>query len=104
MLYLDNKQKGGYMSNGNLKVVDGGNDVEKENRIVDYIKSLSALETEMEPYKEQKRDLKQNYVENGWLSKEEISAAVKAYRLMKSEVDLEQMRDFFELYSKTKVC
>mgnify|MGYP006406691605 CR=1 FL=1 len=43
-------------------------------------------------------------MENGWLSKEEISAAVKAFRLMKSEVDLEQMKDFFDLYARTKVC
>ena len=46
---------------------------EKENRITDYIKSLATIEEAMEPYKEQKRALKGNYVENGWLSKEEIS-------------------------------
>ncbi|MBW1717699.1 MAG: hypothetical protein JRJ77_18115 [Deltaproteobacteria bacterium] len=90
------------MTKGNLKVVES--EAIKEEKIVDYIKSLSALEEEMEPYKDQKRALKQNYIENGWLSKEEISSAVKAFRLMKSEVDLEQMKDFFELYSKTKVC
>jgi hypothetical protein len=90
------------MTKSSLKVVESAE--VKEEKIVDYIKSLSALEEEMEPYKEQKRALKQNYIENGWLSKEEISAAVKAFRLMKSEVDLEQMKDFFDLYSKTKVC
>ena len=90
------------MTKSNLKVVES--EAIKEEKIVDYIKSLSALEEEMEPYKEQKRALKQNYIENGWLSKEEISSAVKAFRLMKSEVDLEQMKDFFDLYSKTKVC
>jgi len=90
------------MTKGNLKVVES--EAIKEEKIVDYIKSLSALEEEMAPYKDQKRALKQNYIENGWLSKEEISSAVKAFRLMKSEVDLEQMKDFFELYSKTKVC
>tara|TARA_R110000824_G_scaffold28420_2_gene95499 strand:- start:1386 stop:1661 length:276 start_codon:yes stop_codon:yes gene_type:complete len=90
------------MTKSNLKVVES--EAIKEEKIVDYIKSLAALEEEMEPYKDQKRALKQNYIENGWLSKEEISSAVKAFRLMKSEVDLEQMKDFFELYSKTKVC
>ena len=90
------------MTKGNLKVVES--EAIKEEKIVDYIKSLAALEEEMEPYKDQKRALKQNYIENGWLSKEEISSAVKAFRLMKSEVDLEQMKDFFDLYSKTKVC
>ena len=90
------------MAKTNLKIVEDSS--KKEEKIVDYIKSLAALEKEMEPYKEQKRAMKQNYLENGWLSKEEISAAVKAFRLMKSEVDLEQMRDFFDLYERTKVC
>ena len=47
------------------------NTVNKENRITDYVKSLAAIEEAMEPYKEQKRALKANYVENGWLEKEE---------------------------------
>ena len=68
----------------------------KENRITDYVKSLAAIEEAMEPYKEQKRALKANYVENGWLEKDEISVAVKAYRLMKSDIDIEQLIDFYE--------
>ena len=47
-------------------------DTKKEEKIVDYIKSIKELEETMEPFKEQKRDLKKNYVENGWLTKEEI--------------------------------
>ena len=77
------------------------NTVNKENRITDYVKSLAAIEEAMEPYKEQKRDLKANYVENGWLEKEEISVAVKAYRLMKSDVDIEQLIDFYERVTNT---
>lgn len=90
----------------NLKVVPNSDQElaqKKEERIVDYIKSIKELEDAMEPYKEQKRDLKKNYVENGWLSKEEISTAIKAFRLMKGDVDLDQMRDFFNLYERTKV-
>tara|TARA_R110000824_G_scaffold58132_3_gene157465 strand:+ start:3581 stop:3862 length:282 start_codon:yes stop_codon:yes gene_type:complete len=88
-----------------LKVVQPvkATDTEKEEKIVDYIKSIKELEETMEPFKEQKRDLKKNYVENGWLTKEEISTAVRAFRLMKGEVDLDQMRDFFNLYERTKV-
>ncbi|HIO71724.1 MAG TPA: hypothetical protein EYN38_01310 [Flavobacteriales bacterium] len=73
----------------------------KENRITDYVKSLAAIEEAMEPYKEQKRALKANYVENGWLEKDEISVAVKAYRLMKSDIDIEQLIDFYERVTKT---
>ena len=74
---------------------------EKENRITDYIKSMAAIEEAMEPYKEQKRALKGNYVENGWLSKEEISLAVKAYRMVKGDVDMDQLLDFYDHVSKT---
>jgi|TARA_R110000851_G_scaffold109035_9_gene230909 hypothetical protein len=74
---------------------------EKENRITDYIKSMVSIEESMEPYKEQKRSLKGNYVENGWLSKEEISLAVKAYRMVKGDVDIEQLMDFYEHVQKT---
>ena len=75
--------------------------VEKEKRITDYIKSMVTIEDAMEPYKEQKRALKGNYVENGWLSKEEISLAVKAYRMVKGDVDIEQLMDFYDHVSKT---
>ena len=73
----------------------------KENYITNYIKALVEVETEMEPYKEHKRELKKNYIENEWLTKEEISLAVKAYRLMKDDVDIEQLMDFYEHVSKT---
>ena len=79
------------MTKSSLKVVESAE--VKEEKIVDYIKSLSALEEEMEPYKEQKRDLKANYVENGWLTKGEISLAVKAYRLAKDDTDMGQLID-----------
>ena len=67
----------------------------KEQHIERYVKSLYTIEDAMEPLKEQKRALKGNYVENGWLSKEEISMAVKAYRLLKGEVDMEQLMDSY---------
>tara|TARA_R110002020_G_scaffold28255_12_gene90336 strand:+ start:330 stop:587 length:258 start_codon:yes stop_codon:yes gene_type:complete len=73
----------------------------KESKITDYIKSLAAIEEAMEPLKEQKRSLKINYVENGWLEKEEISMAVKAYRLMKSDTDMEQLLDFYDRVAKS---
>jgi len=86
MYYKDNsKHKGVFMSS----------EFSKEEHIERYVKSLYTIEEAMEPLKEQKRALKGNYVENGWLSKEEISMAVKAYRLLKGEVDMEQLMDFY---------
>ena len=63
----------------------------------DYLASLQELEDAMEPYKEQKRELKTEYVENGWLTKDEISLTVKAYRLVKNNLeDLDELLDMVE--------
>ena len=74
----------------------------KEQHQADYIASMKALEDAMEPFKEQKRELKSNYVENGWLSKEEISLTVKAYRLLKDEVDIGALIDIYEALKEKK--
>jgi hypothetical protein len=70
-----------------------------EDYIVEFIKAFKAVEDEMEPYKEHRRDLKKNYVENGWISKEELRFAVKAYRMMKSGEDFDQFTDIYEKLS-----
>ena len=75
---------------------------EKELMLVEYIKSLKALEDAMEPFKDQRRDLKKSYQENGWLTRDEISLAVKAYRLMKSGDDLDDLYDMYSLLHKAK--
>ena len=59
----------------------------KAVHITEYIKSLSAIEDCIRPYQDQRRDLARNYVNNKWLSKEEIRLAKKAYRLMKDDVE-----------------
>ena len=51
---------------------------EKQEYIKQYIRSLGAIEDAMEPYKEQKRELRQEFKDNGWLDADEIRAAVKA--------------------------
>jgi len=74
---------------------------EKEEKILNYVQSLNAIEEAMEPFKEQKRALKTNYIENGWMSREEISLAVKALRLIKDNTDLEQLMDFYATVGKS---
>ena len=69
---------------------------EKQEYVVNYIRALKAVEDEMEPFKDHKRDLKANYIENQWLTKEEISMAVKAYRLMKTEVDFDELMEYYD--------
>ena len=72
---------------------------EKTEKMIEYIRSLNAIEEAMEPYKEQKRELRKEYKEQEWLSKEEISMAVKAYRMMKTEVDIDQFTKVYNTLS-----
>lgn len=73
----------------------------KEEHVKNYIKSFAAIEEAIEPFKDQKRDLRSSYDENRWLSKEEQRMAVKAYRLMKSETDFEQLTEYFNKLKRT---
>ena len=80
-----------------IAIVEKADDAKTtEEHMADYIDSLRVLEEEMEPFKEQKRELKSNYVENGWLTKGEISLAVKAYRLAKDDTDMSTLIDMVE--------
>jgi rRNA maturation endonuclease Nob1 len=69
----------------------------KSEHISDYIESLKAIEDCMEPYKEQKRELKVEYLEKKWLSKEDISLSVKALRLLKENVDVGALIDLYDV-------
>jgi len=68
----------------------------KQEKMIEYIRSLRAIEDAMEPFKEQKRELKAEFKEQGWLTAEEISLTVKAYRMMTAEVDMGQLLSIYE--------
>jgi hypothetical protein len=70
---------------------------EKKRYIKEYIRSLRAIEDAMEPYKDQKRDLRTEYRENGWLDTDEIRTAVKAYRLFTGKINIDEVVESFEL-------
>ena len=59
----------------------------KEELIVRYAKALDEVDRAMEPFREHKKELKQSYIENGWLTKDEMSMILKAYRMMKKEFE-----------------
>ena len=67
----------------------------KEQRAVEFINAIVEIEEAMRPYREQRSDLKKNYVENGWLSKEELKLVLKAYRLQKDETNFDQLDYFY---------
>ncbi len=64
---------------------------EKAEKMVEYIRSLKTIEDAMEPYKEQKRELRADFKRQGWLTGDEISMTVKAYRMMKSDIDIDDL-------------
>ena len=76
----------------------------KEELIARYAKALDEVDRAMEPFREHRRELKQSYIENGWLTKEEMSMILKAYRLMKKEEDLGEIQHYIDLISKSVVA
>jgi allophanate hydrolase subunit 2 len=67
----------------------------KKEFVKQYIRSLGSIEDAMEPYKEQKRALRQEFKDNGWLDADEIRAAVKAYRLFKGNIDIDKLLESY---------
>lgn len=72
----------------------------KEELIVRYAKSLDEVDRAMEPFREHKKELKQSYLENGWLTKDEMSMVLKAYRMMRKEEDLGEIQHYVDMLQK----
>ena len=72
---------------------------QKQQYVKEYIRSLAAIEDCIEPYQEQKRELRAEFRENNWLNTDEIRAAVKAYRLFKGKFNIDEVVDNFNAIS-----
>ncbi len=72
---------------------------QKQQYVKEYIRSLKAIEDCIEPYQEQKRELRAEFRNNGWLDTDEIRAAVKAYRLFKGKVNIDEVVENFGIIS-----
>ena len=72
---------------------------QKQQYVKEYIRSLKAIEDCIEPYQEQKRELRAEFRQNGWLNTDEIRAAVKAYRLFKGKVNIDEVMENFQIIS-----
>jgi len=72
---------------------------QKKQYIKEYIRSLKAIEDCIEPYQEQKRELRTEFRNNGWLNTDEIRAAVKAYRLYKHKINIDEVVENFDIIS-----
>ena len=72
----------------------------REERIKDFVRSMAAVDQAMQPFKEQKTDLRKKYVENQWLSKEDMKYVSKAYNFAKrGDFDIDK---FVEAFNKVK--
>ena len=72
---------------------------QKQQYVKEYIRALAAIEDCIEPYQEQKRELRSEFRQNGWLNTDEIRAAVKAYRLFKGNVNIDEVIENFQIIS-----
>lgn len=63
----------------------------KDQLIADFIRSVSTIEGQIEPYKDQLKDLKKSYKENNWLTAKEQSRALKAFALVKKKEDIDEL-------------
>ena len=64
-----------FLDNNQIAIVETVRD-ETVEKMIEYIRSMKTIEDAMEPYKEQKRELREEYKEQGWLTKDEISGTV----------------------------
>tara|TARA_Y100000385_G_C12743077_1_gene487666 strand:- start:40 stop:348 length:309 start_codon:yes stop_codon:yes gene_type:complete len=70
---------------------------EKQEKMLEYIRQLTEIEVQMEPLKEEKRQLKADFKEAGWLTGDEISMTVKVYRMIKSDsFDIDEFTQVYE--------
>tara|TARA_R100000234_G_scaffold98554_1_gene67089 strand:+ start:1380 stop:1649 length:270 start_codon:yes stop_codon:yes gene_type:complete len=71
-------------------------EAEKQQKMAEYIQSMAAIEDCMRPYREQRKELRRNFMENRWLSKDEISLAMKAFRMWEQQIDFDNFTKIFE--------
>ena len=72
----------------------------KDEHMVNYIKTMIEIDKALEPFREHAKDLKKSYVENSWLKRDEMSLALKAYRMLKSEDDIGKIWEYIEVLKK----
>ena len=86
-------------TNTTSKPVLSSAEARRQRYIVEYIRSLKTIEDAMEPYKEQRRELRSEFKQNGWLNTDEIRAAVKAYRLHTGTIEIDTILDNLDIIS-----
>ena len=95
-MWNDNKEQIVMVSEWNDDEVDK----DEAGHMIDFIKSISALKEAMQPFKDQMKDLKQNYKENEWLDAKQQKLAMKIHNMIDDEVDLAEFVDLYQTVNK----
>jgi hypothetical protein len=74
---------------------------EKKEAICDFLKELTIVTDQMGNLRDHMKDFKGSYIENGWLSKEEIQLIQKAFRLFNSDVDISELEEYYKKVTET---
>ena len=70
---------------------------EKKRHVINLIKSYRAIDGAIQPYQDQRKELRTEYMENQWLNNNEISLVKKAYNAVKTKVDLDDLSSFMDI-------
>jgi hypothetical protein len=76
--------------------------VDTREKMIEYVKLLKTIEDAMEPYKESKRELRKDYIAQGWLDKNEIASITRAYRMLKKNERIEDLVSAYDVISSGK--
>lgn len=68
----------------------------KKERMVDFIESIKQIDECISPYREQKKELRADYLEKKWLDKEDVKYAMKAYQLLKSGIFMDILNETYD--------
>jgi len=68
----------------------------KEQLIADFIRSINAIDAEIDVYREQKKDLKKEYKDNQWLDAKEQRRALKAMSLIKNKENIDELVSYYK--------
>jgi hypothetical protein len=68
---------------------------EKKRYMKEFIRAFNDIEEAIEPYKQHRRELRKEFKDNGWLTTEEMRSAVKAYRILKTKGDMDEIYDAY---------
>jgi uncharacterized protein (DUF433 family) len=68
----------------------------REEHLLRYARALDEIEKCIEPYRDHKKALKQHYKDNGFLSKEDMSMVLRAYRMLKKGESVDDLAEIFD--------